>query len=381
MVEKILIVDDDIQTLHLVGLMLEKQGYRILAANTGIQAITLAHSEHPDAIILDVMMPDYDGYEISRRLRKDSETLHIPILIFSARTQVEDKVMGYEAGADEYLTKPIHPSELTAHLRSLLSRNRTRSLAPNERGYMAGVVAAKGGLGVSTVALNLGLAFHQKTKASVIAAELRPGQGTWSIELATSAADGLRNLLLMRPADISSFAVEKELVRISYGIRLLLASPNVQDVSLMHATEQLRAVLAQLPLLAKLTMLDIGTPFSPTFPHIVDECDEMIVITEPSPVAVQRTRSLLDELSARGFGSQKPSQVVSIHRIRTDVQMSLLQMQEALGMPISRVIPPAPEMAYQAATRNVPFLQVQIEGAVSQQYYGFAEQLAERVIK
>jgi DNA-binding response OmpR family regulator len=98
MVEKILIVDDDIQTLHLVGLMLEKQGYRILAANTGIQAITLAHSEHPDAIILDVMMPDYDGYEISRRLRKDSETLHIPILIFSARTQV--KIVGV-TGADD----------------------------------------------------------------------------------------------------------------------------------------------------------------------------------------------------------------------------------------------------------------------------------------
>src|SRR5512141_3237377 len=102
MAEKVLIVDDDVQTLRLVGLMLERQGYRILAANTGAQAIHMAHTDKPDVIVLDVMMPDFDGYEVSRRLRKDPDTTNIPILMFTARTQVEDKVTGYESGADDY---------------------------------------------------------------------------------------------------------------------------------------------------------------------------------------------------------------------------------------------------------------------------------------
>ena len=124
MAEKVLIVDDDVQTLRLVGLMLERQGYRILAANSGAQAIHMARLEHPDVIVLDVMMPDFDGYEVSRRLRKDPDTTDIPILMFTARTQVEDKVTGYEAGADDYLTKPFEGMELVMRVRALLRRYR-----------------------------------------------------------------------------------------------------------------------------------------------------------------------------------------------------------------------------------------------------------------
>ena len=126
------------------------------------------------------MMPDLDGFEVTRRLRKLSETCEIPIMMFTAKRQVEDKVSGYEAGADDYLSKPIHPAELTAHLRALLSRRRTPVAPPPERGYVIGVVAPKGGLGVSTLVLNLALMYHQRNKGEVIAAELRPGQGSWS---------------------------------------------------------------------------------------------------------------------------------------------------------------------------------------------------------
>src|SRR5690606_24677852 len=102
MAEKVLIVDDDVQTLRLVGLMLERQGYKILAANNGKQALQMARAEQPDVIILDVMMPDIDGYEVTRRLRKEPETTNIPILMFTARTQVDDKVSGFESGVDDY---------------------------------------------------------------------------------------------------------------------------------------------------------------------------------------------------------------------------------------------------------------------------------------
>ena len=124
MAEKILIVDDDIDTLRLVGTMLQKHGYLIVAAHNGAQALKVAQSERPDVIVLDVMMPDMDGYQVARELRKLAETALTPIIMFSAKTQVDDRVAGYEAGIDDYLTKPVHPAELIAHVKALLSRGR-----------------------------------------------------------------------------------------------------------------------------------------------------------------------------------------------------------------------------------------------------------------
>jgi DNA-binding response OmpR family regulator len=109
MVEKILIVDDDVDTLRLVGLMLQRQGYQIVAATNGQQGLARAVEERPDLILLDVMMPDMDGYEVTRRLRKDPATAAIPILMFTAKTQLDDKVAGFEVGADDYLTKNSWP--------------------------------------------------------------------------------------------------------------------------------------------------------------------------------------------------------------------------------------------------------------------------------
>jgi len=380
MAEKVMIVDDDAQTLRLVGLMLERQGYRILSANSGSQAIQIAHNEIPDIIVLDIMMPDLDGYEVARRLRKDPETTNIPILAFTARAQVEDKVNGYEAGVDDYLTKPIHPAELTAHLRSLLARSKARSAVLKESGYTIGVLAPKGGLGVSTLTLNLALAFHQKTKVDVIAAEMRPGQGTWGIELGYPKADGLGRLLRMRSTDISVVNVENELNTTNYGIRLLCASPRFQDSELMGASEQIEVIATNLPFLARLVMLDLGTPCIPGFETLLNHCNELIVVTEPFPGTIQRTRLMIDDLNARGFGHTKLLTVVSINRMRTDIQLSLAQIQEMLGVSVSQVIPPAPEIAFQAGNRHIPFIMVQTSDATNQQYLGLAERLIQRVL-
>jgi len=379
MAEKVLIVDDDVQTLRLVGLMLERQGYKILAASNGNQAIGMARTELPDLILLDVMMPDVDGFSVARTLRKEPETSEIPILMFTARTQVEDKIAGYEAGADDYLTKPIHPAELTAHMRAILSRSKSQGGTPIERGYTIGVMAAKGGLGVSSLVLNLAINYFQNTKQDVIAAELRPGQGSWSSELGLGIQEGLNNLLRLAPNDINTATIENELVRVPYGIRLLMASPYARDVPLMKNGKNIEAIVDHLPLMSRLVLLDIGLNTHLVYDDILNLCKEMIVVVEPFPGTVNRTRILLEDLKQRGFGKDKPINLVIVNRIRADVQLSVTQVQEALGIPVSQVIPPAPEVSFQAATRNLPMIQVQIGGMLSLQYSRLAEAIAERI--
>ena len=119
---KILIVDDDIDTLRLVGMMLESEGFNIIAAKDGQRGIALARSETPDLIILDIMMPELDGYAVTRQLRQEKITRAIPILIFTAKTGMDDKMLGLELGADVYLTKPISTRELLSQVNKMLSK-------------------------------------------------------------------------------------------------------------------------------------------------------------------------------------------------------------------------------------------------------------------
>ena len=170
----------------------------------------------------------------------------IPILMFTAKTQVEDKLAGYDAGVDIYLTKPAHPVELQANIKALLSQKKARSEARLNRGYTVGVLATKGGVGVSTIALNLAVAAKQKSKANVLAAELRPGQGTWGDELGISTNFGLTNLLHMSRTEITPDSVGKQLSQSSFGVPLLLASDQPCDADCMASLTNFEAVIEDL---------------------------------------------------------------------------------------------------------------------------------------
>ncbi len=383
MAERILIVDDDLETLRLVGLALQRQGYDILAANTGAQAVESAMAELPDLILLDIMMPDVDGYEVTRRLRAEPTTASIPILIFSAKGQVDDKVTGYEAGADDYLTKPTHPAELAAHIKVLLSRTgRTRPTSPlGERGQVAAFISAKGGTGVSTLALNTGMLLAQRNRAKVIAVELHPGQGNWGLELGYNKPENLNRLLHMNPGDITQPAVENELVIHSSGLRLLLSSSKPADINDIQAMTQLEGVINQLSLLAGLVILDIGVNFFPGIDKVLALSNEAVLVVEPNPITVMRTKTLIEDLYNRGFGKSRLMTIVLINRVRSDVQLSWTQVQEALGQPISQVISPVPELAYQAALRTTPMVLLQPSGLTTQQIGKVADLIEQHIRK
>ena len=121
----VLVVDDDVKTVELVKLYLERDGYQVLTAYDGIEALRLARESRPDLIVLDLMLPDIDGLEVCRILRHESD---VPIIMLTARTTDQDKLTGLDLGADDYLTKPFSPKELAARVRAVLRR------LPGERG-------------------------------------------------------------------------------------------------------------------------------------------------------------------------------------------------------------------------------------------------------
>src|SRR5450759_5091283 len=226
MAEKILIIDDDVDTLKLVGMMLQKQGYKIIASSNGEQGLKQAEAENPDLILLDVMLPEMDGYEVAKRLRANEMTANTPILMFTAKTQLDDKVIGFEAGADDYLTKPTHPTELSAHVKALLARSSkgkvsASPLQAEKRSLTIGILAPSGGQGVTTVAVNLGDALRIATDGNVIVAELRPGMGTLGPEMGETNPRVLTELLSANLSDLTRQKIQKTLVTHKTGLRLL----------------------------------------------------------------------------------------------------------------------------------------------------------------
>jgi len=123
--KRVLVVDDDVKTVELVKLYLNRDGYRVLTAYDGIKALRLAREASPDLIVLDLMLPGINGLEICRTLRAESD---VPIIMLTAMTTDRDKLTGLNLGADDYVTKPFSPRELAARVRAILRR------LPGERG-------------------------------------------------------------------------------------------------------------------------------------------------------------------------------------------------------------------------------------------------------
>lgn len=120
---KILVVDDDIAINELIKINLELHGYKVIQAFDGTSAFAIAKQELPELIVLDVMMPEVDGFTVAQRIRQNSSTKDVPILMLTALSQLNDKVKGFDIGVDDYLVKPFEMEELFVRVRALLKRS------------------------------------------------------------------------------------------------------------------------------------------------------------------------------------------------------------------------------------------------------------------
>lgn len=158
---RVLYIDDETLNFPLVARTFEPLGFQLDFAENGTGGVAKAESQKPDVIITDVMMPDINGYEVTRMLRREAQFAATPILILTAQSGLQDKLRAFEAGADDYLTKPFESAELSARVTALLRRlDAARATLPEmsaEEGRFIAVHSLRGGTGCSTLAVNLGI--------------------------------------------------------------------------------------------------------------------------------------------------------------------------------------------------------------------------------
>ncbi|HLF28868.1 MAG TPA: response regulator [Anaerolineae bacterium] len=373
MAEKILIVDDDLESLKLIGLMLQRRGYQIMAAQGGAQALSKTEAEQPDLVILDVMMPDMDGYEVTRRMRANTKTAHIPIIMFTAKTLVGDKVAGFQAGADDYLTKPIHPAELASRVEAVLLRSsRTRvDSAARLHARIIGCMGVKGGVGTTTLAINVTVAIAQsstpETPRRVTLADLHSSAGDVALQLGLTRTGGLLTLLERPAEELTAKLIEPTLVGHVSGARLLLTPAEqrveAKDIPAPHA----EALVRQLAGLSDVVVLDLGSRLDAGVQAALKLCSRVVVALEPQRTAVMLAQTLVAHMENLGVGQDRVVAVV-VNRTPSASSLSKGTIEGLLSRDIVVVISPAPEVAFQASEQGAPIIMVQPGNVVSDQF-------------
>jgi pilus assembly protein CpaE len=349
MAEKILIVDDDVNALKLIGYTMHREGYEIIAAQNGQEALTKAQEEKPQLVILDIMMPGMDGYEVCRRLRAIPQTAQVPVIMVTAKSQVEDKVAGFEAGADDYLTKPVVPSEMVARVKALLLRS---TYAAPAKAKSIALIGAKGGVGVTTLAVNLAITLAQMDK-SVILLDLQPYSGAVALQLGISPVNTMANLLEKEPTTLSQSVVENFLISHQSGIRILPAAQGPQCVQGEITLPHLEATLSNLETAAQYLVLDMGSQLGPPTQRVLRKCNQVILVTEPDKIALTLAQRALDSLQALDVKGSRIG-IVVVNRTRSASTPARSTIESALGSELLSLFTPAPELFSQAAVEGVP---------------------------
>ncbi|MBW4435978.1 MAG: response regulator [Pleurocapsa minor GSE-CHR-MK-17-07R] len=381
MAEKILVVDDDLDSLKLIGLMLQRNGYEVSAASAGSQALAKASTERPDLIILDVMMPDMSGLEVCRRLRKNPDTKGIPIIMFTAKTLIDDKVAGFEAGADDYLTKPTHPAELASRVKAMLARNVTPpvkgGVGSGARGATIGVLGAKGGVGTSTLAMNIAAARHMAGDNPILA-DFRPGVGSTGLFLGLGRSTGMMSVLSKPLDEIRPKLIESELAVHTSGLRTLLSSPRPREAGQNFAPEAPATVLKALRSMGKPIVIDLGAGMSPVAGRLQGEIDHLVIVVDPLSVTLSMARELLQELDSARPDSTK-THVVVVSRAASSNPPTWNDIEQTIGREIRAIIALASELALHAQQSQVPIVMYQPTAIASSQMIKLADEIATRI--
>jgi pilus assembly protein CpaE len=329
------------------------------------------------------MMPDMDGYEVTRRLRRNPSTMETPILMFTAKTQLDDKVIGFEVGANDYLTKPTHPSELQARVKTLLSRATDKKVATatsteENHGYVIGVLGARGGLGATSVAVNLAASLYTRTRSEVILAELLPGQGALALDLGADGPRGLTDLLAVSKLnEISRERVSETLVGHPSGMKLFLSSDRPRDMQLINQLANYEVIVKRLSGLSRFLTIDLGVGLQPFADKILPLCNEVIIVIEGNPNTIIHAKALIADLSALGI-PKNSIHVVLNNRVRSDTQLPTSQVQAKLEHEIITTLTPAPELFVQATRMQTPAVLCQPESLTARQIMKVVDFITER---
>ncbi len=281
MPERILIADDDAKFSEMISILLTRKGYTVRLATNGTECLEIADAWQPDLILVDIMMPEMHGFDAVKKLREMKVTATTPILIITAMSRTNDKIRGFEAGADDYITKPFENEELLIRIESRLRRARLGGSGDSRgQGKVIAVFTLRGGAGSSTLAVNLSIAFTELWRNEVALLDLGLPIGACDVMMSLPARNNLAEIARVQIDQIEAEDISSYMVAHSSGVQLLGGILNPVDADFMTA-EHAQKIIDHLRRNFAYVIIDLPHLFSELSLYVLDQADDIVMPVPP----------------------------------------------------------------------------------------------------
>jgi len=364
---RILVIDDELIYHKMVASALEKEKYQLDFALTGSEGLQKAKTTHPDLIITDVVMPDMSGYEVAKLLRRDPQFANLPILVLSAQAALQNKLSSFEAGADDYLSKPFAPEELVVRLAALLRRSELSQVPVSTaqvhaESRLIAVHSLKGGTGCSSLAINLGVSLASLWKHSTILLDLNMVAGQVALMLNATLRRTWADIAQINSGEFEWDVLESIIAKHESGVAFIAAPTFPGEAEMIHA-DILDACLHLLKQRYDYMLADLPHDFGDIVVHTLDMADLILVMAAPDVASLRATAAALDTYTKLNYPSEKIRLILNATFPKYGLQKD--KIEAALGIPVMLVIPYASDLFVQAINYGQPIVSTKPEEPVA----------------
>lgn len=338
---RILIIDDEPINHQLVAHALEPLHCELQFSENGKDGVAKARSLAPDLIITDVMMPDINGYDVTRILRREPQFAAMPILVLTAQTGLQDKLKSFEAGADDHLTKPFEAAELLMRVTALLRRMEAarlfqREVQTDQSARMIAIHSLRGGTGASTLAVNLGVGLASLWKKPAALLDLTMTAGQVAMMLNMPLKRTWTDIARFNAEDLDMDAVRSIIGTHESGLSFIAAPTFPSEAETLHG-ETLGSALRLMKGQFEYMVADLPHDFSEPAIQALDVADIILMVATPDMASIRAVVAAMDTYVKLGYKKENIKLVLSAIFPRSS--LSKEKIEAALGMTVVVVIP------------------------------------------
>lgn len=356
---RVLLIDDEQFYLKLIQKKLTESDYELEYAKSGPEGLAKIPSFEPELLIVDLKMPEMDGFEILERLRKDSKFGSIPVIVITAKDELSEKLKAFELGADDYLVKPFQPEELVARMGILARRGKAMQVAQGKQSArvinstVVAVHSLRGGLGCSSIAVNLGYAFQKLWGKEAILVDGVLTAGQIALMLDAKPLSTWENLVGINEEILDDAVVSEMMSEHKTGIRYI-ASPRFPIASDTFSSEVLGLFMEKVKAENEFVVIDTSHDFSDMAINMLNASSSIVLVMAPEMASLRSAMSAIEIYDRLGVSVDKMKIVLNNNSSNSAIKQA--QLEKVLKRPIDFVLPYEAGEVNRALNFGKPFI-------------------------
>ena len=338
---RVLLIDDEQFYFKLLQKSLKESEYKLEYAKSGGEGLAKIPSFEPELLIVDLKLPELDGFEIVKRLRRDPKFSYIPVIVITSQDELSEKLKAFELGADDYLVKPFQPEELVARIGILARRGRAMQMAQKDtistsEATIVTVHSLRGGVGCSSIVVNLGLAFYKLwgKQTLLLDSVLTAGQVALLLDAKPNAT--WENLVGLEPENLDDAVVGEIMCLHKSGIRYV-ASPRYPIAADTFSGEELKVLMEKIKSHNDFVIVDTSHDFSDMTIHMLSMSSTILLVMAPEMASLRTTVSAMEIYDRLGISLDKVK--IALNNNSSNAAIKQAQLEKVLKRPIDFVLP------------------------------------------